>query len=153
MSDCMQISIKQECKDDDDDDKSIMIDEHQMSISDVLARYGTVFNAVHLQQSYGLSSGDCSNRLLQFGSNQLTRTAETSSIALFLQHLLGLFNLMLIVSGLLSIVLFILDTHSMMNLFLGCFILVVAIINAAIDFFQQHQTRQLLKSFMVCDLL
>ncbi len=67
---------------------------------------------------------------------------------MFVGHLLNLFNVMLIVSGVLSLILYAVDSSSQVNLFLGVILLVVATANASLDFYQQYRTASLLDSFM-----
>lgn len=56
--------------------------------------------------------------------------------------------MLLIVSGVLSLILFAIDTSSMTNLYLGIILIVVAGANAFIDFYQQYRTAAILESFL-----
>jgi len=58
---------------------------------------------------------DSANRLKQYGLNQLTPPKKPSLLWIFMRQLLGLFNLLLIISGTLSFILFAIDTSSLVN--------------------------------------
>ena len=71
----------------------------------------------------------------------------------FLHHLAGLFNLLLLFSGLLSFVLQAIDRSSLLNLYLGIVLVVVAVMNAAIEFYQEYKSAAILDSFKVQKVL
>lgn len=87
-------------------------------------------------------------RLKQDGLNGITPPKKKSPWLLFLSHLLGLFNMLLVISAILSFILFAIDPSSMVNLYLGGILMLVALSNAFIDFYQQYQTAAILESFL-----
>lgn len=88
--------------------------------------------------------------LEKYGRNVLTPAAKESALLVFLRHLCGLFNLMLIFAGILSFIVYAIDKEKdTMNLVLGAVLLVVTFLNAGIEFFQEYKSSQMLESFMV----
>ena len=58
-------------------------------------------------------------RLTRDGPNAITPPKKTSPLLLFFKQLLGLFNLMLLISALLSLILFVIDSSkAMVNVYL-----------------------------------
>lgn len=86
-------------------------------------------------------------RLEKNGPNALTPPPKKSPVLVFLRLLLAPFNVMLIVSGVLSFILYAIDSSSTVNLFLGIILIAVTFMNASIEFYQQYKTEAILDSF------
>ena len=86
----------------------------------------------------GLSKAEAADRLLHVGSNQLQRTHHTSSLVVFFRQFKNLLVLILLVSAALS--LYLRDGKT------TTILLVIALMNAIVGFFQEHKAEKMLAS-------
>ena len=96
----------------------------------------------------GIDQDEATRRLATDGPNAITPPKKRSAVRMFLGHLCGLLNLLLMISGVLSLILFAIDPASIVNLYLGIILFFVSFANAFIDFYQQFQTAAILESFL-----
>ncbi|KAJ3416269.1 hypothetical protein HDV05_002559 [Chytridiales sp. JEL 0842] len=123
--------------------------EHMMSLDDMMAKYGVSVNPDKPSASTGLSVAEAAKRLEENGPNMLTPPKRKHPFLKFLEILLGLFNLLLIVSGILSFIILAIDYQAnQQNTYLGSILIVIAFMNSAIEFFQAQKSQSILESFL-----
>jgi sodium/potassium-transporting ATPase subunit alpha len=88
-----------------DEVKHVDISEHLMSASDVAARYKTSINTVKPGESLGLTAQQAEQLLLEHGRNNLTPPSKRHWILKYWDCLSSLFNLLLILAGILEYIL------------------------------------------------
>ncbi|TPX30672.1 hypothetical protein SmJEL517_g05824 [Synchytrium microbalum] len=129
--------------------KHVDITEHLMPIDEVLATYKTAVNSSHPVESPGLSNDEAKARLLRDGPNMLSPPKKRNVILRFLDILLGLFNLMLLLSGAAAYILYGIDpADNFQNVYLGAILIAVAFMNAGIEFYQIQKSQAILESFL-----
>jgi sodium/potassium-transporting ATPase subunit alpha len=89
----------------DNEKKAVDIDEHLLPHEEVAARYHTNINIVHPGESQGLTSQQVEQLIIEHGRNILTPVKKTHPIIKYLQYLSSLFNLLLILAGVLEYIL------------------------------------------------
>ena len=77
-----------------------------MSIDDVAKKYSVSINTTKASDSTGLSTEEASKRLEENGPNCLTPPKKIHPLLMYLKYVSGLFNVMLIVAGIASEILF-----------------------------------------------
>lgn len=92
-------------KEKEEDKKNVNIDEHRMSHQDVAERYATRINMDKPGESLGLTSQQVDQLLQEHGRNVLTPPKKRHPILKFLDYLRSLFNLLLILAGILEYIL------------------------------------------------
>lgn len=92
-----------------DEDPQIDLIEHLLPLADLMAKCAVEVNPKKPTASPGLSSQEAASRLLKYGPNCLSPPKKKHVILQFLDHLLGLFNVMLLVSGIACYVLYGID--------------------------------------------
>ncbi|KUJ15206.1 P-type cation exchange, alpha subunit of ATPase [Mollisia scopiformis] len=133
----------------EEEKKSVSIDEHLLPHQDVAARYKTNINVASPGESQGLTSAQSEQLLLEHGPNILTPPKKTHPFIKYLQYLSSLFNLLLILAGVLEYILLgISFKANFENTYLGAILIAVAFINAFIEFYQQQKSQALLESFL-----
>ena len=85
--------------------KNVNIDEHLMPHQDVAERYGTKINIDKPEDSFGLTSQKAEELLQQHGRNVLTPPKKRHPFLKYLDCLSSLFNLLLILAGVLEYIL------------------------------------------------
>ena len=85
--------------------KHVDIDEHLMSLQDVASRYNTKINIAKPGESAGLTKSQVDQLLLEHGPNILTPHKKRNPFVNFLGYLSSLFNLLLILSGVVEYIL------------------------------------------------
>ncbi|KAK9688048.1 hypothetical protein K7432_014546 [Basidiobolus ranarum] len=129
--------------------KNVDITEHLMSIDEVSLKYNTFVNTVKPAESTGLSQTQATQGIAQYGQNVLTPPKTKHPILLYLECVGGLFNLLLILAGILQYVLLAIDpVENQANIYLGAILIVVALLNAFIEFFQMIKSAAILASFL-----
>ncbi|KAI9345029.1 hypothetical protein BDR26DRAFT_818675 [Obelidium mucronatum] len=129
--------------------KALSVTEHLMTISEVATKYNVSIDASKPQDSQGLTAAEAAKRLAENGPNQLTPPKKRHWLLRFLDILLGLFNLMLIISGIACYILLGINYEAnYQNTYLGAILLIVAFGNAFIEFYQQQKSAAILESFM-----
>jgi sodium/potassium-transporting ATPase subunit alpha len=120
-----------------------------MSHEDVAERYGTRINLLKPQDSKGLTAEEAQHVLLEHGPNVLTPPKKRHPLLKFFDYLRSLFNLLLIISGILEYILLGIDyKDNFQNTYLGAILIAVAFINAFIEFYQHQKSQALLESFL-----
>ncbi|KNC97081.1 HAD ATPase, P-type, family IC [Spizellomyces punctatus DAOM BR117] len=120
-----------------------------MTVEEVQKKYNVSFTPEKPASSQGLSAAEAAKRLEEYGPNQLSPPKKRHPFLKFLDHLLGLFNLMLLVAGVASYILLAIDFEgNKPNLWLGAILLAVAFLNAFIEFFQGQKSAAILESFL-----
>ncbi|KAJ3078622.1 hypothetical protein HDU99_000469, partial [Rhizoclosmatium hyalinum] len=131
------------------DAKSIAVTEHKLSIAECAAKYSVSVNETKPQNSQGLTAAEAAKRLLEYGPNCLTPPKKRHWILRFLDILSGLFNVMLIVSGVACYILLGINyAANYQNTYLGAILIGVAFMNASIEFYQQQKSAAILESFL-----
>ncbi|KAJ3409277.1 hypothetical protein HDV05_004541 [Chytridiales sp. JEL 0842] len=129
--------------------KRLDIDEHLMSVAKVVERYGTDVSEKKPASSMGLHPTIAAERLASHGPNILPPPKRKSWVVKFIECLLSLFNIMLLLAGLATYVLFIWDPkENFQNSYIGGILVGVAFINAGIEFYQQYKNASIMGSFM-----
>lgn len=95
-----------------------------------------------------MTSSEAESLLATKGYNCITPPPKKSMILLFISHFGNLFNVLLLISGALSFILYAIDRSQMVNLLLGAVLLFVATMNSSIEFYQEYKSVEILNSFM-----
>lgn len=129
--------------------KSVDVDEHLLTLDAVCERYHTEVNVDRPANSRGLMEQTAAQRLLEDGPNILSPPKKKHPIIVYLELLFTLFNILLMVAGILVYILYGLDpVNNKPNLYLGAILFGVAFANAFIEFYQKQKSASLLESFL-----
>ncbi|KAH8657690.1 hypothetical protein BX600DRAFT_468011 [Xylariales sp. PMI_506] len=143
------IGEKERRKREEEEKKHVDIDEHLMPHEEVALRYGTRINMNKPGDSLGLATTQIDELLQQHGRNVLTPPKKRHPFLKYLDCLTSLFNLLLILAGVLEYILLGIDfKDNFQNTYLGAILIIVANINAFIEFYQQQKSQALLESFL-----
>ncbi|KAH9057078.1 aminophospholipid-transporting P-type ATPase [Lactarius deliciosus] len=112
------------------------ITEHSLPIHEVESSLSTSFNWTDPAQSRGLTAAEAEARLARDGPNALTPPKKKSAFQKYIDCLRSLFNIILIISG-------VLETP-----ILGGILIAVAFLNAFIEFYQLQKSEAILASFL-----
>lgn len=124
--------------------------EHLLTLEELSLKLETRICPEKPAASLGITDDEAAERLQRFGPNMLSPPAKKHAILIYLDHLLGLFNVMLLVSGVACYVIYILDpVSSASNVYIGAILLFVAFANAYVTFYQVQKSQSVLESFMV----
>ncbi|KAK3804662.1 MAG: hypothetical protein J3R72DRAFT_508961 [Linnemannia gamsii] len=130
-------------------DKALDITEHLLSVEEIAGRHGVSIDAVKASNSRGLDSQVAAQRLAENGPNILSPPKQVSPFVKFLHCLASLFNLLLILAGILTYILVAVDPEAnRINIYLGAILIAVAFINAIIEFYQAQKSAAILQSFL-----
>ncbi|KAH8980852.1 aminophospholipid-transporting P-type ATPase [Lactarius hatsudake] len=121
------------------------ITEHSLPIHEVESSLSTSFNWTDPAQSRGLTTAEAEARLARDGPNALTPPKKKSAFQKYIDCLRSLFNIILIISGILEYILLGIDFH---NTYLGGILIGVAFLNAFIEFYQLQKSEAILASFL-----
>ncbi|KAI0285240.1 aminophospholipid-transporting P-type ATPase [Russula brevipes] len=125
------------------------ITEHSQPIHEVEGLLQTSFNWVDPAQSRGLTAAEAEARLKRDGPNALTPPKKKSALQKYFDCLLTMFNIILIISGILEYILLGIDFHNnIQNTYLGGILIGVAFVNAFIEFYQLQKSEAILASFL-----
>ena len=80
-----------------------------MSIAQVCEIYSTSIDTLNPSQSFGLHSRIAADRLSVNGPNSLKRRKKKSRIFIFLECLMGIYNILLLITSIVMIVLYVVD--------------------------------------------
>jgi sodium/potassium-transporting ATPase subunit alpha len=100
-----QSDSKGKGKDDKTKQKSLDITEHLFPIEEIAARHGVSIDVQKAASSKGLDSSVAAQRLAENGPNILSPPKQISPFMKFIHCLTSLFNLLLILAGILNYVL------------------------------------------------
>ncbi|KAK9768328.1 hypothetical protein K7432_001126 [Basidiobolus ranarum] len=129
--------------------KSVDITEHLMSVEEVCQKYQTSVNITKPGDSQGFTSEQAAKGLLEHGPNILTPPKKKSPLFLYFECLAGLFNVLLVIAGILQYVLLAIDpVNNQANIYLGAILIGVALVNAFIEFYQLQKSASILASFL-----
>ncbi|KAJ2777641.1 hypothetical protein H4R18_005052 [Coemansia javaensis] len=130
-------------------EKSVDITEHLLSLDQVCEQYAVRVDRVRPQDSPGLTAAQAEQLLAAHGPNTLTPPKKKSALQKFLVCLLALFNLMLIVAGILMFVLLAIDfKNNKFGIYMGTILIAVAFLNAGIEWYQQHKSENTLAALL-----
>ncbi|KAF9433482.1 hypothetical protein BGZ76_009404 [Entomortierella beljakovae] len=130
-------------------DKQLDITEHLFPIEEIAARHGVSLDPSKASNSKGLDSSVAAQRLIENGPNILSPPKQISPFMKFIHCLTSLFNLLLILAGVLNYVLLAVDPKgNKVNTYLGAILIAVAFINAGIEFYQAQKSAAVLQSFL-----
>ncbi|KAI0255351.1 aminophospholipid-transporting P-type ATPase [Lactifluus subvellereus] len=125
------------------------ITEHSRPIQEIESLLSTSFNWVDPAQSSGLTTVEAEERLKRDGPNALTPPKKKSALQKYIDCLKSLFNIILIISGILEYILLGIDFHNnIQNTYLGGILIAVAFLNAFIEFYQLQKSEAILASFL-----
>lgn len=111
-------------------------------------RHHTHIDTERPYKSHGLTETEAAALLTANGPNAITPPPKKSPWLLFLSHFVNPFNVLLLVSGGLSFILYAVDQEEMVNLLLGAVLLFVATMNSSIEFYQEYKSAEILGSFL-----
>ncbi|KAF9533592.1 aminophospholipid-transporting P-type ATPase [Crepidotus variabilis] len=131
------------------EEANVDIHEHKLPLGAMGDALKTSFNHKDPGSSSGLTADEARKRLQENGPNVLTPPKKKSAIRKFMDRLLTMFNILLIVAGILEYVLLGIDFHAnFQNTYLGGILILVAFVNASIDFYQIQKSEAILASFL-----
>ncbi|CAG8444514.1 6249_t:CDS:2 [Ambispora leptoticha] len=134
---------------DDKDAKHVDIDEHLHTADEVADRYKVSINTSKPSESLGLDSKRVAELLKQNGQNILTPPKKKSAFVKYLECLSTLFNVLLIIAGILMYIVLAVDyANNKPNIYLGAILIGVALLNAFIEFYQLQKSAAILESFL-----
>jgi sodium/potassium-transporting ATPase subunit alpha len=120
-----------------------------MSVDEVAGIHETEINLLKPAMSVGLRAGVASDRLQKYGPNILAPPKRKHWTLIFLECLLNLFNIMLLMAGGGTYVLFIMDPiNNFQNSYIGAILIVISFLNAFIEFYQLQKSAAVLESFL-----
>ncbi|KAF9427804.1 hypothetical protein BGZ76_002184, partial [Entomortierella beljakovae] len=123
--------------------------EHLFPIEEIASRHGVSIDSHKASNSQGLDSAVAAQRLIENGPNILSPPKQISPFMKFIHCLTSLFNLLLMLAGVLNYVLLAVDPkNNKVNTYLGAILIAVAFLNAAIEFYQAQKSAAVLKSFL-----
>ncbi|RKP07220.1 hypothetical protein THASP1DRAFT_17398 [Thamnocephalis sphaerospora] len=130
-------------------EKSLDITEHLMTLDEVCQLYHVSVDGARAADSTGLSQETAARLLEEHGPNVLTPPKRRHPLLVYLAYLISLFNVLLIVAGILVYILYgINPADNAANLYLGAILFGVAFVNAFIEFYQHQKTEAILSSFL-----
>lgn len=130
-------------------DKHVDITEHLMSSSECAALYNTRISITKASDSKGLTSEQAMQLLINHGPNVLTPPKKRHPFLKYLDCVVQLFNLLLILAGILDYILLAIDYKANFpNTYLGAILIGVSLLNAFIEFYQEQKSLALLDSFL-----
>ncbi|EJU00784.1 aminophospholipid-transporting P-type ATPase [Dacryopinax primogenitus] len=133
------------------EEKQVDIHEHQYTPARVMDEFHTTFALPPLAAgtSIGLSEQEAAARLKRDGPNVLTPPKKKSALRRFFDCLSSLFNVLLIIAGVLEYILLGIDfADNQANEYLGAILIGVAFLNAGIEFYQLQKSEAILASFL-----
>ncbi|KAJ7067761.1 aminophospholipid-transporting P-type ATPase [Mycena belliarum] len=132
-----------------EDHTHVDIKEHRLPLSDLGETMATSIDTKDPGASYGLTAAEAAARLQRDGPNILTPPKKRSAFRQYIDRLMTMFNILLIVAGVLEYVLLGIDFHAnFANTYLGGILIAVAFINAFIDWYQVQKSEAILASFL-----
>ncbi|KAJ3343104.1 hypothetical protein HDU83_005809 [Entophlyctis luteolus] len=131
-------------------DKKLDIDEHTLSINQVGERHKTSLAHEKATTSKGLDDEEAARRLAQNGPNILSPPKKKSPLLLYIECLLNIFNILLVFCGVAEFVVYGIDPvdNGIITIYIGVILIVVAMLNAFIEFFQLLASEKALAGFL-----
>ena len=131
------------------DDKKVDITEHLKSVDELSLLYSVSIDSSKPAASGGLTKQQVAERLEKYGLNRLTPPKKRHPLLVYIGYVLGLFNFMLLVAGIASLIIYGLSPENGNTVYIGAILIVVAFINAFIEFYQVQKSQAILESFLV----
>lgn len=133
-----------------DEDRKVDITEHLKTVDEISQLYSVAIDASKPAASGGLTKQQVAERHEKYGLNRLTPPKKRNPFLVYLGYVLGLFNLMLVVAGIASLIIYGLNSADNGGMvYIGSILVVVAFINAFIEFYQVQKSQAILESFLV----
>ncbi|KAI3615969.1 p-type cation-transporting atpase [Moniliophthora roreri] len=133
----------------DGDLNNVDIHEHTIPIEHLGEKLETSIDTKDAAQSFGLTADEAKSRLAKFGPNVLTPPKKKSALRKYFDRLMTMFNILLIVAGILEYILLGIDfKDNFANTYLGGILIAVAFLNAFIDWYQIQKSEAILASFL-----
>ncbi|KAF9148587.1 hypothetical protein BG015_009667 [Linnemannia schmuckeri] len=130
-------------------EKALDITEHLFPVEEIAARHNVSIDLQKAGNSQGLTTAAATERLAENGPNVLSPPKQISPFMKFFHCLTSLFNLLLILAGVLNYILLAVDPkQNKVNTYLGAILIIVAFLNAAIEFYQAQKSAAVLQSFL-----
>ncbi|KAJ3038936.1 hypothetical protein HDV00_012766 [Rhizophlyctis rosea] len=130
-------------------EKKLDISEHLLSDEELQQKMGTKYDITKPAASAGLTEAEAAKRLQDNGPNQLSPPKKRHPVVQFLHHLAGLFNVMLLLSGVAAYILLGIDyENNKSNTYIGAILIAVGFLNALIEFIQVQKSQAILESFL-----
>lgn len=121
-----------------------------MTLKQIENRYNTNIDEENPERSIGISSITTIEKNRQeFGENIMPTRKKKPLWIRYLNYMKNLFSMMLILAGVLTLIIFILDTSRWKNLYTGILFILIAFVNAGLEFYQEYKSDQILQGFMV----
>ncbi|KAG7086440.1 hypothetical protein E1B28_002394 [Marasmius oreades] len=131
------------------DEKPVDITEHTLPIESLGSQLNTEVDTKEPGNSFGLSEQEASERSAKDGKNVLTPPKKKSALRKYIDRLLTMFNILLILAGILEYILLGIDfKNNFANTYLGAILIAVAFLNAFIDWYQVQKSEAILASFL-----
>ncbi|KAL1920191.1 uncharacterized protein VTP21DRAFT_1337 [Calcarisporiella thermophila] len=131
------------------DKKHVDIDEHLLTPQQCAAKYRTEIDLESPSHSRGLSDANVKQALEQYGPNVLSPPKRTHPFVRFLHVLGSLFNVLMIAAGIMVYITLAVDpVANFSNSYMGAILIVMAFINALIEFYQLQKSQAILESFL-----
>ncbi|KAJ7443357.1 E1-E2 ATPase-domain-containing protein [Mycena galericulata] len=134
---------------------NVDIIEHRVPLSNLADTMATSIDVKDPGSSYVLTAAEAADRLKRDGPNILTPPKKCSPLRQYIDRLLTMFNILLIVAGILEYILLGVDfTANFANTYLGGILIAVAFLNAFIDckslasWYQVQKSEKILASFL-----
>ncbi|EMD34329.1 hypothetical protein CERSUDRAFT_117207 [Gelatoporia subvermispora B] len=129
--------------------ENVDIHEHQLSLKELASALETDFEHKDPGNSHGLTAEEAKVRLTRDGRNVLTPPKKKSAFRKYLDCLLTMFNILLVIAGILEYILLGIDfKDNFANTYLGGILIGVAFLNAFIEFYQMQKSEAILASFL-----
>ncbi|KAI7896318.1 uncharacterized protein EV154DRAFT_493008 [Mucor mucedo] len=129
--------------------KNVDITEHLLTPEECADKYNTLIDLKKAGESQGLTAQQAANVLLETGPNVLTPPKRRHPFLKYIDCVLSLFNLLLILAGILDYILLAIDYKAnFANTYLGAILIGVSLLNAFIEFYQEQKSQALLDSFL-----
>ncbi|EJD00189.1 aminophospholipid-transporting P-type ATPase [Fomitiporia mediterranea MF3/22] len=131
------------------DVERVDIHEHKLTVSALAAELQTSLDAREPGKSAGLTEAEARARLERDGKNELSPPKKKSALRMYIDCLLTMFNILLIVAGILEYALLGINFKAnFQNTYLGGILIAVAFLNAFIEFYQLQKSAAILASFL-----
>ncbi|KAL1916323.1 uncharacterized protein VTP21DRAFT_5940 [Calcarisporiella thermophila] len=131
------------------EEKQINITEHLLTPEQCAEKYHTKINIEKPANSRGLDGETAAIQLKEVGPNILSPPKKKHPIVKFFECLTTLFNLLLIIAGIIEYILLAIDpVNNFPNTYMGAILIGVAFINAIIEFYQLQKSAAILESFL-----
>jgi sodium/potassium-transporting ATPase subunit alpha len=125
---------------------AVKINEHTLTVEQLCDLYKTQFDKENPEQSFGLSSQEAKERLMQNGPNMLTPPKETPEIIKFLRQFKSPFVIIPVVAGIIAIVVYaVKPAYNIDRLVFSLVLFGVTIFNASVAYIEERKGLKALK--------